>query len=52
LTQRQKQDNDEDRSRTAAGIEFQAAGPQTAKRVHVKLSYRIVSYRINVQQKL
>jgi len=27
----QKQDDDEDRSPTAAGREFQAAGPQTAK---------------------
>jgi len=26
-----KQDEDEDKSRTAAGREFQAAGPQTAK---------------------
>jgi len=27
----QKQDDDEDKSVTAAGREFQAAGPQTAK---------------------
>jgi len=27
----QKQDDDEDKSRTAAGREFQAAGPQTVK---------------------
>jgi len=31
LTQLFKQDGDEDRSRVAAGREFQAAGPQTAK---------------------
>jgi len=31
----QKQDDDEDKSQMAAGREFQAAGPQTAK-LHVK----------------
>jgi len=31
LTRLQKQDGDEDTSRVAAGREFQAAGPQTAK---------------------
>jgi len=30
----QKQDNDEDKSRVAAGRELQAAGPQTAKLRH------------------
>jgi len=31
LARLQQQDGDEDRSRVAAGREFQAAGPQTAK---------------------
>jgi len=31
LRRLQKQDDDEDKSRTAAGREFRAAGPQTAK---------------------